>query len=77
MRQPERERERERKAAERTERRVRILWRGDVESGENLPQIPEEEFTSEKEARQSDKDLSDMEYRERERHLMMSRSHCQ
>ena len=44
---------------------MRILWRGDVESGENLPQIPEEEFTSEKEARQSDNDLSDMEYRER------------
>ena len=60
MRQPERERER--KAAERTERRVRILWRGDGESGENLPQIPEEEFTSEKEARQFDKDLSDMEH---------------
>ena len=25
---------------------MRILWRGDVESGENLPQIPEDEFTS-------------------------------
>ena len=43
------------------------MRRGDGESGENLPQIPEEEFTSEKEAREFDKDLSNMEHIYRER----------